>query len=347
VAATLAGGLTCASPLGAGTRPLAVQAPWCAYHLLGFETDAALLTLEEQLPALAARGVNVLILEVDYHFAFRSHPELAAAPEAITRAGARRLVGACRRAGLTLIPQFQCVGHQSWAQTTFPLLTRYPELDLTPGAFPNNEGLYCREWDVTNPRVNTIVFALLDEILDAFDAPALHVGLDEVFLLGHERSPATRGQDPAALFARAVNELHAHVVGQRGRTLLMWADRLIDGTRYRYGEWEASLNGTAGALERIPTDIILCDWHYEPRVSYPSLALFVERGFRVLPASWKDPGASRLLIDASQSLRHERMLGHLFTRWDGQHESLAAWPPLAENARLVRPSVGPADPSVR
>ena len=29
-----------------------------------------------QLPDLAARGVNVLVLEVDYGFEFRSHPEL-------------------------------------------------------------------------------------------------------------------------------------------------------------------------------------------------------------------------------------------------------------------------------
>mgnify|MGYP000931020845 CR=1 FL=1 len=45
-----------------------VPGPWVALHVLNYETDADLAALEQQLPALAARGVNVLVLEVDYAF---------------------------------------------------------------------------------------------------------------------------------------------------------------------------------------------------------------------------------------------------------------------------------------
>jgi hypothetical protein len=319
----------------AATRTVKADRPWVAMHLLGYQSDAELEALEQQLPAIAARGVNVLVLEVDYAFEFRSHPELRLSTKPITRRGARRFVQACRRYGISVIPQFQSLGHQSWAKNTGPLLTKYPELDSTPGAFPGNEGIYCREWDPTNPRVYEIVFALIDEILDAFDADAIHVGMDEVFLIGNAASPSTKGKDPAEIFAKAVNDMYRHIVKKRRRTMLMWGDRLIDAARYDYGEWEASKNNTWPAVYMIPKDVIICDWHYGKRESYPSAQMFLDKGFRVLPTSWKDVGASQVLIEQTLGLDPSRVLGHLFTTWSKQ-PAVADWPPLAANAALVR-----------
>jgi hypothetical protein len=310
--------------------------PWCGLHLLGFGSDSALVILEKQLPSLVEKGVNVLILEVDYGYEFQSHPELRGSPHPITRNGAQRLAQACRRHHIRLVPEFQCLGHQSWAGTTFALLTRYPELDMTPGAFPGNQGIYCREWDPLNPTVNEIVFALIDEIIDAFDAEMFHVGMDEVFLIGHEKSPSTFGHNPASVFARAVNDLHGHLCGQRQKTMLMWGDRLIDGSRYHYGSWEGSTNGTAAAVDSIPKDIIICDRHYELREEYASVPMFLEKGFRVLPTSWKDVDACRAFMEYSQARKHPAMLGHLFTRWSAKLDSLADFPPLLQNGRKVR-----------
>ncbi len=309
---------------------------WCGLHLLGLDSDEKLRALERLLPDLARLGVNVLILEIDYGFNFRSHPELRSSENPITKGGAKRFVKACRKHRMLLIPQFQCFGHQSWAKQTFPLLTRYPALDITPGAFPNNEGIYCREWDPMNPRVYEIVLPLIDELIDAFDADYFHVGMDEVFLIGHELSPSTKGKDPAEVFAKAVNDLHRHIVGKRGKQMLMWGDRLIDGRIYDYGEWEASMNGTAPAIDLIPKDIIICDWHYELRESYPSVPMFVEKGFRVLPTSWRNVEASRALIEYSLSLNSPAVLGHLFTRWNARLDDLIEFPPLRENAPLLR-----------
>src|SRR6185295_11771807 len=337
---------------GAGPRAVKVEGPWCALHLLGFQNDADLQRIESELPALAARGVNVLVLEVDYGFEFRSHPELRSSDRPITRSGAQRLVKAARRHGIRIVPEFQSFGHQSWAKETFTLLTRYPELDSTPGAFPGNEGLYCREWDPMNPRVYQIVYALLDEIIDAFDADAVHVGMDEIFLIGNEASPSTRGKDPAEVFAKVVNDMHRHITGKRGRTMLMWGDRLIDAARHDYGEWESSKNGTWPAIDRIPKDIVICDWHYEPREAYPSVPMFLEKGFRVLPTSWKDVAASQALIDYSLGLGKPGVLGHLFTSWS-KPDTLAEWPPLVANAPRIRPrrptprAASPAEPAPR
>jgi hypothetical protein len=312
--------------------------PWRALHLIQYKTDKDLDVLGEQVPKLAEMGLNVLILEVNYNFDFRSHPELRAGQSPITREGAAKFAALCRKHGVRLIPQFQSLGHQSWKGFTFPLLAAYPRLDLTPGAFPQNKGIYCREWDPLNPEVNAIVFKLMDELIDAFHADALHVGMDEVFLIGSDKSPSTRGKDPAKVFARAVTDLHQHLVGERHVEMLMWGDRLIDADKYHWSEWEASKVGTAPAADLIPKDIIICPWHYERKDAYPSIPMLLEKGFRVLPASWRKVDASRALIEYSLKFDSPRMLGHLFTTWGGRKDALTAYKPLVEGLKLLQAS---------
>ncbi|MFZ0455819.1 MAG: family 20 glycosylhydrolase [Ignavibacteriaceae bacterium] len=299
---------------------------WKGIHLLGYSNDSDLVQLGKIVPTLSSMGINVIVLEVDYNFQFQSHPELRYGIKQITRDGARTFANICIENNIELIPEFQCLGHQSWAQETYPLLTKYPQFDLTPGAFPGNKDIYCREWDLTNPELYKIVFSLLDEIIDAFQAKAFHAGMDEVFLLGSDKSPSTQGKDPGKLFAKAVNDIYDHLVKKRGIEMLMWADRLIDGYKFNFGEWESSMNGTASAIDMIPKDIILCPWHYEKMESYPSIPYLIDKGFRVLPSSWKDADAAKALIDYSNEQRSPKMLGHLFTTW--RKVDLLNYPPL-------------------
>jgi hypothetical protein len=331
-------GLTAALNAAAGQEkqePAKKAGPWRALHLINYGSDKDLEALGGQVPRLAEMGLNVIILEVDYGFRFQSYPKLRRGREPITPEGAAKLTAVCRKNGIRLIPQFQCLGHQSWKADTGPLLTVYPEFDLTPGAFPENKGIYCREWDPLNPKVNEVVFKLIDEIIDAFKADALHVGMDEVFLLGSDKSPSTRGKDPAKLFARAVNDLHQHLVKDRKVEMLMWGDRLIDAKKYNWGEWEASKNGTAPAVDLIPKDIIVCPWHYERHEAYPSIPMFLEKGFRVLPASWRNVEASRALIEYSRKEKSPKMLGHLFTTWGGRKDAVPEYRPMVEGLKLL------------
>jgi len=309
---------------------------WRVVHLLGYDTDKDLELLGQNLETLAKQGINVIVLEVDYNFAFKSHPELRRGTSPVTREGARSFAALCKKFKIRLIPEFQSLGHQSWKAETFPLLTAYPQFDLTPGAFPNNEGIYCREWDPLNAQVWKIVFELMDEIIDAFHADALHVGMDEVFLLGSEQSPSTKGQASGVLFANAVKQIHEHLVRKRRVEMLMWADRLIDGVRYDFGEWEAATNGTAAAIDLIPKDIIVCPWHYELRESYPSIPMFVEKGFRVLPATWKNVDAMKALIDFSRQNASQKVLGFMFTTWGVKKDVLLDFPPLVEGLKALQ-----------
>jgi hypothetical protein len=325
--------LICASSLRATARP---GQPWRALHLLDYNTDSELELLAQNLESLSKQGINVIILEVDYSFTFKSHPELRRGSNPITRDGARRFAAACRKFNIRLIPEFQSLGHQSWKATTYPLLTVYPEFDLTPKAFPNNEGIYCREWDPLNQKVWPIVFQLMDELIDAFQAEAFHVGMDEIFLLGSEMSPSTKGKDPALLFADAVKKIHSHLVRKRRVEMLMWGDRLIDGKKFDFGEWEAATNGTAAAIDLIPKDIIICPWHYEVRETYPSIPMFIGKGFRVVPAGWNDVDATRNLIKFAQLNAGPGILGYMFTTWGVKKDVLTEFPPLVEGLKLLQ-----------
>jgi hypothetical protein len=286
---------------------------WRALHLIGPQPQRLSVTKRLITEVLAPMGFNVLILEVDYSFQYKSHSELEC--RGINKDQARDLTELCHQHGIRLIPLFNCLGHQSWGGTTGALLKEYPQFDETPHVSQDNKGIYCREWCPSNPEVNKIVFDLLDELIDAFEADALHAGMDEVFLIGDERCPRCKGKDVGGLFAKVVNELHRHLVEEKGVEMLIWGDRLLDAATFSYGKWEASTTGSHRAIDLIPKDVIICDWHYERREDYPSVRFFQEKGFRVLPSTWKNPDGAVALIRNSHRDATDRMLGVLFTGW--------------------------------
>jgi hypothetical protein len=333
VSAAVLAGVSCApapSAVPPQPRPL-----WFGFHVM-VESKADARGLITEIPALAGLGVNLIIAEVDYNYEYVSHPELRS-EDPVSRETVKEMVALCRRYKIRLVPEFQSLGHQSWAERTYPLLVKYPQFDESPGKYPGNKGLddsgnefYCRSWCPLHPDLNPIIFALYDELIDAFEADALHVGMDEVFVIGDAACARCRNKAPAELFAKAVNDAYGHIVKTRGKEMMMWGDRLLDGAETGYGMWEASKNATYPAVDLIPKDIIICDWHYERKYEdmrtygFPSIGCFLEKGFRVLPASYRDTKAVRNLIDASLVFRSDRMLGHLCTVWRGLREGQTA-----------------------
>lgn len=310
--------LGCAStPRATGPAPAKAEAePWVGLHMVvppRSELPRLKRVIAEQL---APAGVNVLLLEVDYVYAWQSHPELIeGGAEVINKEDARELASLCRANGIHLIPLFNCLGHQSWGPGSRPLLRQYPEFDETPEIPQDGKGVYCRSWCPLHPDVNKVAFALIDELIDAFQPDALHVGMDEVFFIANPKCPRCAGENPAELFAKAVNDLHKHVVDKKGLTMLMWGDRLLDMPTMNYNMFESSKNGTAPAVDLVPKDIIICDWHYGTRPDYPSIPFFQQKGFRVWPSSWNRADAALALLRYSRKMNTGNVIGHLCTSW--------------------------------
>jgi hypothetical protein len=276
---------------------------------------------------LAPRKVNTLILRVDYNYQFESHPELRN-PDALSREDVKKLVNAAKAHNIRLIPQINLLGHQSWANTTSNLLQVYPEFDETPHVkmpekyvWPNEDGLYCKSYCPLHPGVHKVVFALMDEITEVFEADAFHAGMDEVFYIGDAKCPRCGGHDKAELFAGEIRKIRDHLALQN-RELWIWGDRLLDGKATGIGMWEASMNNTHRAIDMIPKDVVICDWHYERPDQ--TAVYFAMKGFQVITCPWRKPHVAVAQVDdmlrfreAATKATKDRYQGMMQTVWSG------------------------------
>lgn len=278
---------------------------------------------------LAPLGITHLIIEFNPGYVFTCFPELSFGD--FGRAQAQQVAAAAREAGIKIVPLFMCLGHQGWRLDTSMLLKVYPEFTERPHLpkqaehMPHDLFFYCHSWCASNDKVYEYVFPMIDEIMADFGADMIHVGMDEVFDLAESSCPRCAGKTKPFLFARTVNILHDHIVREKGWGMMMWADRLNDGKKFNYGAWEGDIWDTHKAIDLIPKDIIMADWHYEMNEGgFPSIAHFIEKGFTVLPAAWRKLDQTKYLLtealkarEAAKTNGHSGALaGMLITSWN-------------------------------
>jgi len=327
------------------SQPLDRRVPVRGLHLSAPSKRDLPAALEFIRTALPKERVNTLILEFNYGFDFQSRPEFAD-PSALGREEVQQLAKACRENGIELIPGLNCLGHQSWAKRNGRLLEKHPEFDETPGKFPDNQGIYCRSYCPLHPEVHKVLFDLIDELAKACDAKSFHAGMDEVFILADPDCPRCNGKDAAELFAGEVKTLHAHLK-EIGCRMWMWGDRFIDGLSTKLGKWEASENNTAPAIDRVPKDIVICDWHYEKAPETPQF--FAGKGFDVVACPWRKPNVAlgelthiRAIRAGGDPASARRALGIVQTTWCGFAPFMRAYNSLASGATVEKNSASEA-----
>ena len=278
--------------------------------------------IDEEFPP---RRINTLVLRVDYKYRYRSHPELVM-EGALSQEEINKIVRVCQKHNIDLIPQINLLGHQSWHSELGMLLKVYPEFDETPGVqlpekyeWPNEDGLYCKSYCPLHPKVHRVVFDLVDEIVAAFQADAFHAGMDEVFYIGHEECPRCNGRDKAELFAGELTKIRNHLA-LTNKKLWIWGDRLLDGKTTGLGMWEASMNNTHRAIDMIPKDIMICDWHYQR--ADPTAAYFAIKGFDVVTSSWRKGAVAKEQMALMETLKKnskeeigQHLKGMVHTSW--------------------------------
>src|SRR5690606_10379380 len=99
-----------------------------------------------------------------------------------------------------------------------------------------------------SPRTQEVIEQLLAEVLETFDAPLVHVGLDEINIGHHPLTrEALKERTSGELFAEHVNRLHRQITAA-GRRMMMWADQLLSDPT---------------VVSQLPRDILLCNWQYD------------------------------------------------------------------------------------
>jgi hypothetical protein len=274
---------------------------------------------------LAHNGINTLVLRIDFNYEYESYPNLRD-EEALSKHDVKRIVKTASKNNIRLIPQISLLGHQSWEGKVNNLLKEYPQFDETPSVimpekyeWPNEDGLYCKSYCPLHPDVHKVVFALVDEIMEVFEADAFHAGMDEVFYIGEEDCPRCKGKNKAELFANEVTTIRNHLA-DNNKELWIWGDRLLDGNTTGLGMWEASQNDTYAAIDMIPKDVVICDWHYEQ--AEPTAAIFAYKGFRVIACPCNKANVTKAQLEMIQAFRQNsndtlknRFLGAMQTIW--------------------------------
>jgi len=274
---------------------------------------------------LAANGINTLVLRVDFNYEYESYPNLSDAGT-LSKHDVKKLVNTARKNNIRIIPQINLLGHQSWAGRVKSLLREYPQFDETPSVimpekyeWPNDDGLYCKSYCPLHPDVHEVVFALVDEIMEAFEADAFHAGMDEVFYIGMDDCVRCKGKNKAELFAGEVKTIRDHLAANN-KELWIWGDRLLDGKTTGMGMWEASENDTWAAIDMIPKDVVICDWHYDN--AEPTAPIFALKGLRVIACPYNKADVTKAELELIQSFREnsnevlkDRFLGVMQTVW--------------------------------
>jgi len=303
--------------------------------------------------ALPKEGVNTLCLRIEYQYTFQTHPELADS-NALSKEQLQHIAAACKAAHVRLIPTMNLLAHQSDRTTIGPLLKQYPQFDESPDYNPpvpwHDGGMfdfYTKSLCPLHPDLLKVLFPIMDELIDVCGADALHVGLDEVWILGYDKCPRCGGRDRAELFAGYVRELHDHLK-DRHCEMWMWSDRLIDGKTTNLLAWQASMNDTYRAIDLIPKDILICDWKYED--APPTPAYFAIKGFNVLASSCSKPDVALAQLEQIRLARKngtresfsltlaQRMKGVFSTMWFNTADFIRGYYNRSDN-KLVNSNV--------
>jgi hypothetical protein len=203
------------------------------------------------VPQLARWKINALYLYLENYFEFPSLPHLAG-PGAMTADDARELDALCRAYHIKLIPMLNLLGHAS--ETLY--LQRYAHLaehsaDADPRLTPGSN--FCP----TAPEARRLVATMLRDAMDAFSSDLIHVGGDEVAMLGQcPRCRARRDRlDAFGLYVRHFAWLR-DLAQQRGRRIGIWGDMLL---HYAHN---ASARMRERVLAPLRAGTVIHDWHY-------------------------------------------------------------------------------------
>ncbi len=153
----------------------------------------------------------------------------------------------------------------------------------------------------------------LTEVAELFPSEYFHAGFDEAWDIGYcdlcKKRLETETQ--ADIFTKQLLDIHGIVARKLKKKMIIWDD-LFD----IYPQ----------ALAKIPKDIIMCAWHYEPLIVRPSghtggpqtdiCALYDKLGFKYIFAPWAN--SSRNVETFSAYAMARKPLGALLTVW-GMH----------------------------
>ena len=234
-------------------------------------------TLEDYrrtLELMARMHITYFALEFGPQVVLDFDPSIAEGGR-FSKADARAVIDYGRSLGLKPIAYLNMLGHLDRAYKKDPY-TQHGGIDIR-----------------TDETYEKFVYPILQETLDIYGpVEYFHCGMDEAWELFTWLSE--QGDDVTSLIARHIERVDDFLKA-RGVKLVIWHDMLIARSLSdEIGGPAGPANGgppqnTAAALGRIPKDVILDYWFYDPLPAYPALDYLQAQGFEVWASPWETP----------------------------------------------------------
>jgi hypothetical protein len=271
--------------------------PFRAFMIQGAWTSD-LSDFRRNLDLLARQHITYVALEFGPQVVLDLDPKIAQGGR-FTKAQTREVMNYARSLGLKPIGYLELLGHLERSYQKAPY-TQYGGIDI------RSEETYKK-----------FVYPILSEMLEVYGPiEYFHCGMDEAFDLFSRLS--RDGYDVANLLAHHVMRVDRFLKA-RGVRMVMWHDMLFspDLQKQLAGPIGPANGGppqnTASALAKIPRDVILDYWFYDPLAKYPALDYLRARGFEVWVSPWQTPFA---LVRYGQA----RNVSSMGTLWTGPPE---------------------------
>ena len=309
-------------------------------HLCIFP-ETPLWDIEKQIRLAAYHKFNYAVIECWGIFPFDSHPEFCWAEKQLDKQALKGLILLGRELGITLIPQFNLLGHAAAARS---ISGKHAILDFHPELQPlfEPEGW---TWCLSNPETRRILTDLVTELHEFFgNPPFFHIGCDEADNIGtcFECRRASLKD-----LVRDHIQFFRDLFAARNARVIMWHDMLIERGDPRWRGYTACRlpEHDLGDLHKeLPKDIIIADWQYgyykpnedDPEPTWPTSRFFKEAGFQVVVCPWINPDGT---ISLGRLAAKEKLFGMLETTWHKNHgpdfariycmAAYASWNPAA------------------
>ncbi len=296
---------------GAGGEPVIRAAKitdWPSMRLRGvhlFHGQNALPFQEKLIERVLSRyKMNSLFLEVEQ---VRWDHDPSVAPSwAGTKADLKKEIAFAKARYVTPYPLVQGYGHMEWMFNK-PQNKKYAEDPDKPYAV-----------NFTDPEAVKYVEGFITEADDLFQAPAFHVGMDEVTMRG--RFPyRSKNKTFPQLYGGAVRH-YQDLFKKRGKPIFIWADMGLFPADVTPDFGTARTSAEAKAVrDGLPRDVILANWQYGERDVYPSMDLYKKEGFKNLVATtWNRPGN---ISGFSKKIAQIGGMGAIQSTWAGYESS--------------------------
>ena len=307
-------------------------------HLCIFP-ETPLWDIERQIRIAAYHKFNYAVIECWGVFPFESHPEMGWADKMIDKEELKRLIRLGPELGITLIPQFNLLGHATASRS---ITGKHAVLSYDPSL----QSLFEPEgwtWCLTNPETRKVLTDLVMELYEFFDYPPFfHIGCDEADNIGTCRD--CRREELKNLVKDHICYFH-DLFAREGTRLIMWHDMLLQkGDKRWYGYIVCGLpeHDLSELYKELPRDIIIADWQYgypkekpeDPEPHWPTAKFFKEEEFPVLVCPWLNQEGTKSL---GRFAAEEKLFGMLETTWHISHDrnfsyiyctaAYAAWNP--------------------